>query len=192
MLTFVAANAGLSGDRLSAVLSSTHEPRVQAGSPSMHVGLGWHIRSGEVDAVWHNGGTGGYRSFAGFVRERGLGVVVLTNSNRSADDIGFHLLDSSFPLGEVRTTSDVAPEILKRYVGEYELTSSLVFDVQLEGEQLTVQLTGQPRLPVYAESPTKFFYTVVDAQITFELDEEGEVTGLVLHQNGMNQRAGRR
>ncbi|UCD24984.1 MAG: serine hydrolase, partial [Gemmatimonadota bacterium] len=84
MLSFIAANAGVSESPLSPALSSTHEPRVQAGSPSMHVGLGWHIRSGEVDAVWHNGGTGGYRSFAGFVRERGLGVVVLTNSNRSA------------------------------------------------------------------------------------------------------------
>jgi hypothetical protein len=82
--------------------------------------------------------------------------------------------------------------VLRRYVGEYELTPALIFDVQLEGERLTVQLTGQSRLPVYAESETKFFYTVVDAQITFEVDERGEVAALVLHQNGMDQRARRR
>ena len=193
MLAFVAANAGLEETRLHAVLSSTHEPREPAGSPSMQIGLGWHIRSGEgVAAVWHNGGTGGYRSFAGFVQDGNTGVVVLTNSNRSADDIGFHLLNPSFPLGAVRATVEVAPEVLRRYVGEYELTPALIFDVQLEGERLTVQLTGQSRLPVYAESETKFFYTVVDAQITFEVDERGEVAALVLHQNGMDQRARRR
>jgi len=118
--------------------------------------------------------------------------VVLTNSNRSADDIGFHLLDPTFPLGEVRTTVEVAPEVLRRYVGEYELTPALIFDVQLEGERLTVALTGQTRLPVYAESETKFFYNVVDAQITFEVDEEGVATALVLHQNGRDQRAPKR
>jgi D-alanyl-D-alanine-carboxypeptidase/D-alanyl-D-alanine-endopeptidase len=193
MLEFVAANAGLEETRLHAVLSSTHEPRETAGAPSMQIGLGWHIRSGEgVAAVWHNGGTGGYRSFAGFVQDGNTGVVVLTNSNRSTDDIGFHLLNPSFPLGEVRAMVQVAPEVLRRYVGEYELTPALIFDVQLEGERLTVQLTGQSRLPVYAESDTKFFYTVVDAQITFEVDERGEVAALVLHQNGMDQRARRR
>ena len=193
MLTFISANAGIEDTRLYAVLSSAHEPRELAGSPAMQIGLGWHIRSGEgVDVVWHNGGTGGYRSFVGFVQDGSTGVVVLTNSNRSADDIGFHLLDQGFPLGEVRATVEVAADVLRRYVGEYELTPTLIFDVQLEGEQLIIGLTGQTRLPVYAESESQFFYTVVDAQITFEVDERGEVTALVLHQNGRDQRARRR
>jgi len=56
--------------------------------------------------------------------------------------------------------------------------------VTTESGQLFAELTGQPRFPVYPESETKFYYTVVEAQITFEVDESGEVTGLVLHQNG--------
>jgi len=42
---------------------------------------------------------------------------------------------------------------------------------------------------VYPESETKFFYTIVDAQLTFVKDEAGVVSHLVLHQNGIDQKA---
>jgi CubicO group peptidase (beta-lactamase class C family) len=193
MLTFLAANLGLVDTPIEPALSDTHSARRPTNSPAMQVGLGWHIRTGgNGETVWHNGGTGGYRSFAGFAREGRTGVIVLTNSNRSADDIGFHFLDPSFPLQPVRTKRPVDVAVLERYVGQYELTAALVFDIQLESGQLTAQLTGQDSFPIYAASETEFFYTVVDAQITFEVDENGQVTALVLHQNGMDQRARRR
>ena len=193
MLTFLAANIGLAETPLEPALSDTHAARRPTNSPAMQVGLGWHVRrGGNGETIWHNGGTGGYRSFAGFAREARVGVVILTNSNRTADDIGFHLLDPSFPLQPVRTKRLLDIAVLERYVGQYELTATLVFDVQLDGAQLTAQLTGQDRFPIYAESETEFFYTVVDAQITFEVSENGEITALVLHQDGVNQRAKRR
>ena len=193
MLTFLAANTGVEETRLYGAMSETHQPRETAGSASMQVALGWHVRSdGDRKVVWHNGGTGGYRSFAGFLQGGTTGVVVLTNSNVSADDIGFHLLGSSFQLEQIRAVVAVDRAILERYVGQYELSPALIFDIGFESGQLTAQLTGQPRFSVYAESDTKFFYKVVDAQITFEVDERGEVTALVLHQNGMDQRAKKR
>jgi CubicO group peptidase (beta-lactamase class C family) len=184
MLTFLSANLGLTESDLFAAMQLTHEPRRSAGSPTMQIGLGWHIRNGNQDVIWHNGGTGGYRSFAGFVNETQTGVVVLTNTSQGADDIGFHLLDSSLPLNEIRQPVEVAPEILERYVGRYELAPGYVFEVTAESGRLFAELTGQPRFPVYPESETTFYYTVVEAQITFEVSESGEVTGLVLHQNG--------
>ncbi len=47
------------------------------------------------DVVWHNGGTGGYRSFIGFDPKTRVGVVVLSNAgtNAGVDDIGRHLID---------------------------------------------------------------------------------------------------
>ena len=106
MLAFLAANLGLTETPLQAAMAMTHEARHEAGSPQMHIGLGWHIRTGgDHVVVWHNGGTGGYRSFAGFVEETQTGVVVLTNTAMSADDIGFHVLDASLPLRAVRIPS---------------------------------------------------------------------------------------
>ena len=44
---------------------------------------------------------------------------------------------------------------------------------------------------IFAESETKFFLKVVDAQISFTKDDSGAVTGLILHQGGANQPARR-
>jgi serine-type D-Ala-D-Ala carboxypeptidase/endopeptidase len=65
------------------------------------VALGWHVltRNGH-DLIWHNGGTGGYRSYLGYDPITHVGVVVLSNVSTSAgvDDIGSHLLDARLPL----------------------------------------------------------------------------------------------
>ena len=42
--------------------------------------------------VWHNGGTGGYRSFVGFTPETEAVVVVLANSAKSVDSVGVEIL----------------------------------------------------------------------------------------------------
>jgi hypothetical protein len=63
--------------------------------------------------------------------------------------------------------------------------------VQREEDKLMVQLTGQPFFEVFPETETKFFYKVVDAQLTFVKDDKGGVKSLILHQNGLNQEAKR-
>jgi CubicO group peptidase (beta-lactamase class C family) len=42
--------------------------------------------------IWHNGGTGGYRSFVGFIPEQDVAVVVLANSAKSVDSVGVNIL----------------------------------------------------------------------------------------------------
>ena len=70
--------------------------------PRLQIAMGWHMsmRPGDREIVWHNGGTGGYRSFVGYDRNAGLGVVVLSNTSTpvGVDDIGMHLLDPRAPL----------------------------------------------------------------------------------------------
>ncbi|MDZ4749384.1 MAG: serine hydrolase [Saprospiraceae bacterium] len=102
MLLFIAANLGLTKSQLSKAMELAHTPRHdKAGEQT---GLGWFISQGSLgDVIAHNGGTGGYLTFAGFVKETGRGVVVLTNSGSSdAGDIGMHLLDPQSPLEEVK------------------------------------------------------------------------------------------
>ncbi len=53
-----------------------------------------------------------------------------------------------------------------------------------KGDHYYLQLTGQPPVQVFPESPTKFFATVVAAQISFVTGPTGRATGMVLHQNG--------
>lgn len=42
--------------------------------------------------IWHNGGTGGFTSFCGFIKEKKYGVVVLNNSTNSVDNIAVSIL----------------------------------------------------------------------------------------------------
>ncbi len=102
MLLYLSANLGLTKSQLSKAMELAHTPRHDKAGDQ--VGLGWFISKGSLGDVFaHNGGTGGYLTFAGFVKETGKGVVVLTNSGSSgADDIGMHLLDPQSPLQEVK------------------------------------------------------------------------------------------
>ncbi|MCZ6857218.1 MAG: DUF3471 domain-containing protein [Gemmatimonadetes bacterium] len=86
-----------------------------------------------------------------------------------------------------RIEVEVAEDILETYAGEYALSSAVSVVVTLEGGALFVQATGEEKYPVFAESDTTFFLRVFDAQISFTKDDSGEVTGIILHQNGRNQ-----
>jgi D-alanyl-D-alanine-carboxypeptidase/D-alanyl-D-alanine-endopeptidase len=103
MLRYVAANLGLQKSELYPAMQLAQQVRHDKAGNGTRVGLGWHIAKGtEGDVFMHNGGTGGYRSFSGFVKETGRGVVVLTNSDKGADDIGMRLLNSTAELMTIK------------------------------------------------------------------------------------------
>ena len=168
------------------------------------VALGWHIRSRDAqEIVWHNGGTGGYRSFLGFDPAVSIGVVVLTNLSTPAgvDDIGFHLLDPEVPLlpaesplllpPRSRTAIAADADLLEQYSGRYKFAPEVFMTITREGNRLFAQLTGQGPAEIFPESEREFFYRVVDAQITFRTDGQGRVNALVLHQLNQDQIARR-
>ena len=188
MLRFLRANLGLIETPLADELAQARAVRAPAYGDSMAVALGWHTRSGpDAEVVWHNGGTGGYRSFVGFDPAAQRGVVVLTNEDLGMDDVGFHLLDASFPLQAVRETVEVAPDVLERYAGQYQFAPSFVITVTRDDDRLYAQATGQPAFRLYPASETEFFVRVVDARLTFHVGADGAVEGLTLHQNGRDQ-----
>lgn len=198
LLTLLSAQLGLAPTPLSTTAVSMLATRRSTGQPGLDIALGWHLLKtpGGGEIAWHNGGTGGHRSFIGFDRANRTGVVVLSNMSTAAgaDDIGRHLLDAGFPLMQVaaaRKAITVTEEVLEGYVGGFELAPSFVITITREGPRLFLQATNQPRLELFAESARKFFLKEVDAQVTFEVDEKGRATRLILHQAGANQPARR-
>ncbi|HKG94151.1 MAG TPA: serine hydrolase [Gemmatimonadaceae bacterium] len=201
MLAYLAANMAADADSvrgpLAPALHATHVRRRDAGPGG--IGLAWHIRPTPAGGsiVWHNGGTGGYRTFAGYDPARRVGVVVLTNSSGAGhDDIGFHLLAPALalrpptrPAWVGRKEVALPATVLDRYVGEYQLTPAFSLVVTREGDGLVTQATGQGKIRIFAESETEFYPRVVDARITFQVDDGGKVTGLTLHQNGRDMPA---
>lgn len=193
MLKYLAANLDSTRGPLGKTLAMTHGSRRPTSSPAMTIGLAWHILKapGGGSIVWHNGGTGGYRTFLGFDPAKHVGVVILTNSAIGVDDLGFHLIDSTVPLSKPPVEpKEVAidPAVLPKYAGVYQLTPELLLTVTIENGALMVEPTGQGKLKGRPSSERDFFFPEVRAAVTFEIDGTGAVTGLVLHQ-GADQRA---
>ena len=94
MLTFAAAHFDSGGVLFPSLRMALRAQRPVDRTGSDSVGLAWMLmRRNGHPVAWHNGGTGGYRSFLGLDRERRWAVVVLTNAAVSVDDIGMMLLE---------------------------------------------------------------------------------------------------
>ncbi len=96
LLTFTDANLGRRKTPLAGAFRMAQEPWRELTRKGEFVGLCWMREErpqGKGVLMWHNGGTGGYRSFLGFVPRSGVGVVVLSNSPHSVDAVGNAILD---------------------------------------------------------------------------------------------------
>jgi CubicO group peptidase (beta-lactamase class C family) len=194
MLSFLAAELGFRRTPLAAAMADQLAARRPTGDPAMQVALGWHIRTLQGrEIVWHNGGTGGYRTFMGFDPAEKVGVVVLTNTSiePGGDDIGFHLLTGA-PLAKLppgpaaHRIIAAAAEDLAPFVGTYDFGPNRQLVVTQTGPRLFGTISGQQRLELFREGPNDFFVKVVDAQITFERGPDGQVARAIVHQAGQD------
>lgn len=82
MTQFLAASMGLLGNApISDLLKQCHKQ--QYGD----VALGWMIsHSDNGDIIWHNGGTGGFRTFLGLNPKTQKGIVILSNTSEDWPD----------------------------------------------------------------------------------------------------------
>ncbi|MCC9608174.1 serine hydrolase [Blastopirellula sp. JC732] len=170
-----------------------HQQPIEAKDFAM--GLGWHVaRDGETR--WHTGQTGGYHSSIYINRKLNVAVVVLTNTATSetdalAEQIVRMLAGVNEKPREFAQYVKVSPENMQRYAGKFQLAPGAVFTVSVEGDKLMVGLSGQPTFRVYPHSDTEWKYTVVEATLTFQVDDEGKCDAVELFQNGVRQMAKR-
>lgn len=74
---------------------------------------------------------------------------------------------------------------LKPYAGEYALLGMSKITVSLRGRTLFAQIEGQPALPVFETAADRFEYDVVEAALVFTRDNDQQINGLSLLQNGL-------
>jgi D-alanyl-D-alanine-carboxypeptidase/D-alanyl-D-alanine-endopeptidase len=197
MAKFLAAAMGYAKTPLAGAFKGMLSVSRPTGQPFIDNALGWEVDTrGGGEIIWKNGGTGGYRTFIGYAPRSGIGIVALSNASTPSgvDDLGLHLLDGRFPL-EIPSGSPPESKVdVKRmddFIGRYELAPTAILSITRDGDQFFAQITGQPRVAIYAKGDREFFYKVVDAQVTFQIDSEGKAVAAVLHQNGADQTARR-
>ena len=156
-------------------------------------GLAIHTRAG-ARVIEHNGGINGFNSKLAFYPEDKVTVIALSNINGNGadqivDSIGAFTHGEAVVLASERKEVPLPVEVLKQYVGTYEMKPGFDFVMDVKDGQLTISPTGQSTDVLYAESKDHFFSKRIDARIEFGRDGSGAVTHLVLHQGAFNGKA---
>jgi CubicO group peptidase (beta-lactamase class C family) len=162
-------------------------------------------------AFFKEGHDDGWRNYTVCFDKQKTGIVIMTNSSNGEGIFkelleillkntytpieweGYVPYDKLPPLPPLKEHKQVAVDskIFDGYVGRYQLMPDLIVTVTQEGDHLFVQATGQPKFEIFPESDHDYFLNVVDAQITFVLDNQGRTSALILHQKGTDMRARR-
>lgn len=147
--------------------------------------------------VEHGGNISGFSSYLRHYPEPGLTVVVLSNmtTGKGVEDLLAQLAstalaaasDASSPRAEI----PVSATILQAYCGTYDIGSGRQVVFRLVDGGLTAEPTGQPPMPVFAESETKFFFKSVNIEVEFVRDDQGRVTHLLMKRDGRVRKAPR-
>ena len=154
-------------------------------------------QAGGNTTIAHSGGIEGFNTHMAWDPDRRMTVIVLGNLNGpGSDQIAGSLMalarGETVTLASERQAVAVAPEVLRSYEGVYELAPTFAITISVVDGKLMAQATGQDAFELHPESDSRFFLTVVDAQITFTRDDAGAVDGLILHQGGRDSPAPRR
>src|SRR5215469_8770172 len=147
--------------------------------------------------ISHGGGIEGFNTFLAYFPDDRLTVIALGNVNGNppqeiATKLAAVMHGEKVELPSERKEITLAPSVLAAYVGTYQMANGMLAYVRLEGDHLTGQLSGQGRLPLFAESETAFFAKAVDATAEFTRNGQGAVAGFVLHQGGRDLTAERK
>ncbi|MEZ6124195.1 MAG: serine hydrolase [Planctomycetaceae bacterium] len=168
-----------------------HRPLVGGPAATRH-GCGWtHTNTPLGPALTHGGSNTNSFSLIWVLPEADIAVVVCANSGEpqafpACDEMVAHLMQARAIRGA--DPGGVTPD---RLVGRYQLTPNFIFDVKFTDGHLLVGITNQPTQEVFADSPTKWSYRSVAAQLEFHLRAKGPAYALTLHQNGRAQKATR-
>jgi CubicO group peptidase (beta-lactamase class C family) len=189
MIAYVKAELGLATSPVDAAIKLTHTKVETKAEPAM--GINWiRVPLGARTVLMHDGGTGGFASFAGFDPDARRGVVVLADASiEGVSELGLHLIDATSPLGKPRAVAKADPKLVDALVGDYTMAGMKVA-LTRRGDALVVQAQGQPAFVLAHDSHGDFYTTEFDARLSPVKRADGSY-GFAWHQLGATQMAQR-
>jgi CubicO group peptidase (beta-lactamase class C family) len=159
-------------------------------------GYGWMINlfAGRKE-IHHSGGVNGFTTDILRFPDDDACVIVLNNSMTAytgevSTALANYLFDQAVEMPVEKKTITVPAAVLDAYAGRYQPEGApIVFTLVHEGDGLFVQVPGQPRMVLSAETETKFFIPNMNLGVTFVKDEKGTVTHFVLLQGKQETKA---
>lgn len=163
------------------------------GKTTWSYGWGLNTFKGNKMLAIQNGNLPGYATFFMLVPKEDVVFVVLANIDDASDlttldpivrDLAFITFGEPYQIPKNRKTISLNENLLGQYVGNYQLEPKRILSITLEKGKLFLQVTGQGKFEIFPETETDFFLKAVDAQLTFHKTETGQVSKVVVHQNG--------
>jgi CubicO group peptidase (beta-lactamase class C family) len=168
-------------------------------------GLGWGLYWTPYGrAFFKEGHDVGWRNYTVCFDKAKTGIVIMTDSG-NGEGIYKGLLEGLLadtftpiewegftPYGQLpprpavkqHKTVHVEPALLDKYAGRYGEPPKLILTIRREGDHLSIQENDEPKQELLPESERDFFSTASDDMLTFEVDTQGRITGMVLHVDG--------
>ena len=165
-------------------------------------GLGWGLYwTPYGKAFFKEGHDGGWRNYTVCFDKSKLGIVIMTNSSNGEGIFkelletltrntftpieweGFTPYSQLPPRKPLKERKEVVldSKLLDRYVGRYGEPPNLILTIKREGDHLSLQENDEPKQELFAESEIKFFSKLNDDEFTFQVDNQGRATTMVLH-----------
>lgn len=191
LLTFLGAFLGDKKSSLAPAMAAMLETRRLGDEMLDFLGaeqaLGWWVLGkGNNQVMGHGGDTPGFSSSVAYSPGMRTGVVVLSNTANSGDDLAMHLLRPSFPLshpeGLPKAHKEIAvdPKLFDLYAGRYQAAPNVILVIERRGDTLRFLGPMAPLVRLHPESERHYFIAGSDTEITFDVDSNGHVTGLTL------------
>jgi len=138
--------------------------------------------------ITHNGGIFGFTADMLRIPADDVCVILLCNKSTTLTPITRNLLNIIYGIpfeAPPEKKSIILPEdVLNQYVGEYIVSDDIKIEVTLEDGKLKGQLTGQPKVELFAQRRDLFFVKIVDAQMEFVRGASGKVEKLIMYNGG--------
>ena len=194
------------GSAIEGALNRSRKELINAGG--QRVGYGWlHLPLNDRFILAHDGGTGGFSSFAAVDIEREAASLVLMDTSmlmqNSLSDLAMHLIEPEFPLGQPQVPQAAAAgETLSDYVGrfamfqgEQQFMGDFVIDFSEQSGELLLQASvngqTQPQVPMTSEGDGRFTIESLDVTVEFSREGDGPVNSLDFSQGPLSLRGER-
>jgi CubicO group peptidase (beta-lactamase class C family) len=166
MLRYLEGELGTRGSAITPALARTQEQVANVSGHSM--AMNWNLAAMNGHTfVFHEGGTGGYSSFAGFDRTFKRAVVLLSDTALTSvgglGQLGLHLLDPSRYAGAPRLVATADAKLIDGLVGKYRLQGGLGMELRHRNSGLTIQADGQPEFEMGYDTAADFYPLKFDA-----------------------------
>jgi CubicO group peptidase (beta-lactamase class C family) len=157
----------------------------------VYYGYGWMLYDSPVGRdIFHGGNILGFTSNIARFVDKDLTIIILSNIGYSdLDSINNTLtnicLGYKYEMPKSKEVVKIDTNTLNKYTGEYSFSTLGTVSIANEDGHTYFEIQGQPKYEMFPEAQNKFFFRAFNGTLTFNTNDEGQVTSIDLYQLGL-------